>query len=113
MRDGAPAVVRLPKIDFIDDQAGKPVAIDHHIGKRPVMAFGNSDGDLEMLQWTTAGSGARFGLIVHHTDDVREVAYDRHSKVGKLDKALDMAREKGWTVVDMKKDWSTVFATDR
>jgi phosphoserine phosphatase len=110
MRDGVPQVVRLPQVSFIDDRAGKPIAIDHHIGKRPVMAFGNSDGDLEMLQWSTAGSGPRFGLIVHHTDDVREVAYDRQSSIGKLDRALDMAQKKGWTVVDMKNDWATVFA---
>jgi phosphoserine phosphatase len=109
MRDGVPEVTRLPKVSFIDDRAGKPIAIDHHIGKRPVMAFGNSDGDLEMLQWTTAGSGPRFGLIVHHTDDVREVAYDRQSSIGRLDKALDMAQKKGWTVVDMKNDWTTIF----
>jgi phosphoserine phosphatase len=113
LRDGIPEVIRLPQVSFIDDRAGKPIAIDHHIGKRPVMAFGNSDGDLEMLQWTTAGSGARFGLIVHHTDDVREVAYDRQSSIGKLDRALDMAQKKGWTVVDTKNDWATVFAPIR
>lgn len=111
MRDGVPEVIRLPQVSFIDDRAGKPIAIDHHIGKRPVMAFGNSDGDLEMLQWSTAGSGPRFGLIVHHTDAVREVAYDRQSSIGKLDQALDLAKNKGWTVVDMKNDWATVFAT--
>jgi len=109
-RDGVPEVVRLPQVWFIDDRAGKPIAIDNHIGKRPVMAFGNSDGDLEMLQWSTAGSGPRFGLIVHHTDAVREVAYDRQSSIGKLDRALDIAQKKGWTVVDMKNDWATVFA---
>lgn len=113
MRDGVPEVIRLPQVSFIDDRAGKPIAIDHHIGKRPVMAFGNSDGDLEMLQWSTAGSGPRFGLIVHHTDAVREVAYDRQSSIGRLDKALDMAQKKGWTVVDMKNDWATVFAPNK
>ena len=109
MRDGQPVVVRLPEIGFINDKAGKPVAIDLHIGKRPLMAFGNSDGDLEMLQWTTAGQGPRFGLIVHHTDGEREVAYDRDSKVGRLDRALDLATDQGWTVVDVKSDWSRVF----
>jgi hypothetical protein len=93
----------------VDDKEGKPVAIDHHIGKRPVMAFGNSDGDLQMLQWTSAGEGPRFGLIVHHTDGEREVAYDRDSKIGRLDRALDLAPQMGWTVVDMKDDWKTVF----
>ena len=109
MRDGQPVVVRLPEIGFINDKAGKPVAIDLHIGKRPLMAFGNSDGDLEMLQWTTAGQGPRFGLIVHHTDGEREVAYDRDSKVGRLDRALDLATDQGWTVVDVESDWSRVF----
>ena len=109
MRDGQAVVVRLPEVGFINDKAGKPVAIDLHIGKRPLMAFGNSDGDLEMLQWTTAGEGPRFGLIVHHTDGEREVAYDRDSKVGRLDRALDLAPDHGWTVVDIKRDWATVF----
>ena len=109
MRDGQPVVVRLPEIGFINDKAGKPVAIDLHIGKRPLMAFGNSDGDLEMLQWTTAGQGPRFGLIVHHTDGEREVAYDRDSKVGRLDRALDLATVHGWIVVDIKHDWERVF----
>jgi len=112
MRDGEPMVVRTPEVGFINDKAGKPVAIDLHIGKRPLMAFGNSDGDFEMLQWVTAGSGPRFGLIVHHTDDVREVAYDRQSKVGRLDRALQAASEEGWIVVDMKTDWAQVFAHD-
>ena len=98
-------------INFIDDKTGKPVGINQHIGRRPIAAFGNSDGDLEMLQWTTIGvSGARFGLIVHHTDAEREYAYDRQSHVGKLDVALDAAAVNKWTVVDMKKDWKRVFA---
>ena len=109
VRDGKPVLVRLPEINFIDDQAGKPVGINQHIGRRPIAAFGNSDGDLEMLQWTTAGAGPRFGLIVHHTDAEREWAYDRKSSVGRLDQALDEAEKRGWTVVDMKRDWKRVF----
>jgi hypothetical protein len=111
MRDGQPRLFRLPQINFIDDKAGKPVGINQHIGRRPIAAFGNSDGDLEMLQWTTmSGSGVRLGLIVHHTDAEREYAYDRQSHVGKLDKALDAAAVNKWTVVDMKQDWKRVFA---
>jgi len=109
LRDGAPVLVRLPEINFIDDKAGKPVGIQMHIGRRPIAAFGNSDGDLQMLQWTTAGPGARFGLIVHHTDADREYAYDRQSSVGRLDQALNEAKTRGWTVVDMKQDWQRVF----
>ena len=106
-----PTLFRLPQINFIDDKAGKPVGINQHIGRRPIAAFGNSDGDLEMLQWTTmTGSGARLGLIVHHTDAEREYAYDRKSQVGKLDLALDAAAVNKWTVADMKKDWKRVFA---
>jgi phosphoglycolate phosphatase-like HAD superfamily hydrolase len=110
MRNGKPVLVRLPELNFIDDKAGKPVGIQTHIGRRPVMAFGNSDGDLEMLQWSCGGNGPRFCLIVHHTDDIREWAYDRESPVGRLDKALDAAKSNGWTVVDMKNDWKNVFA---
>jgi hypothetical protein len=109
MRSDGPVLVRLPKINFIDDKEGKPVGINAHIGRRPIAAFGNSDGDLQMLQWTTAGDGARFALLVHHTDADREWAYDRKSHIGKLDKALDEANAKGWTVVDMKKDWKVLF----
>jgi len=109
LRDGKPVLVRLPEVNFIDDKAGKPVGINQHIGRRPVAAFGNSDGDLQMLQWTTAGSGARFALLVHHTDAAREWAYDRRSSIGKLDQALDAADAKGWTVVDMKNDWKTIY----
>jgi hypothetical protein len=104
-----PILMRVPQVNFIDDGPGKPVGINEHIGRRPVMAFGNSDGDLQMLQWTTAGSGRRFGLIVHHTDAEREYAYDRNSDVGRLDKALDAAAKSGWTVVDMKNDWKVIF----
>jgi hypothetical protein len=111
MRDGQPVLFRLPQINFIDDKTGKPVGINEHIGRRPIAAFGNSDGDLQMLQWTTmSGSGARLGLIVHHTDAEREYAYDRQSHVGKLDKALDAAAINKWTLADMKKDWKRVFA---
>ena len=113
LRDGKPVLVRLPEIDFIDDKAGKPVAINQHIGRRPIATFGNSDGDLQMLQWTTAGSGARFALLVHHTDAEREWTYDRTSSIGRLDKALDEAQAKGWTVVDMKNDWKIIFPFEK
>jgi phosphoserine phosphatase len=109
MRPTGPVLLREPKADFVDDGPGKPVGINRHIGRRPVLAFGNSDGDLQMLQWTAAGSGARFMGLVHHTDGAREWAYDRTSHIGKLDKALDEATAKGWTVVDMKRDWKKVF----
>lgn len=109
IQDGKPVIVNLPEIDFIDDKAGKPVGINKFIGRRPIAAFGNSDGDLQMLQWTTAGPGKRLGGIIHHTDADREWAYDRISKIGKLDKALDEAGTKGWIVVDMKRDWKVVF----
>nr|WP_244500432.1 HAD family hydrolase [Methyloceanibacter methanicus] len=107
--DGEPTVMRLPEMNFVDDKTGKPIGITQHIGQRPIAAFGNSDGDFEMLEWTTAGDGARFGLIVHHTDAEREYAYDRDSHVGRLDKALDAAVENGWIVVDMKDDWKQIF----
>ncbi len=109
LRDDAPVLIRLPQINFIDDKAGKPVGIHQHIGRRPIAAFGNSDGDLQMLQWTAAGDGARFMLIVRHTDSEREWAYDRQSHVGRLDKALDAAEANGWTVVDMRKDWRIIY----
>jgi haloacid dehalogenase-like hydrolase len=109
IRDGEPVLMRLPKVDFIDDKDGKPVGIQSHIGRRPVMAFGNSDGDQQMLEWTMAGTGPRFALLVHHDDAVREYAYDRQDKLAKLDKAWDEANEKGWTVVSMKDDWKTIF----
>jgi phosphoserine phosphatase len=109
IQNGKPVLTRLADIDFIDDKAGKPVGIETHIGRQPIAAFGNSDGDLEMLEWTTAGSGPRFGLIVHHTDAQREWAYDRNSPIGRLDKALDEAPAHGWTVVDMKRDWKTIY----
>jgi phosphoglycolate phosphatase-like HAD superfamily hydrolase len=107
--DGKPVLTKEAKVEFVDDGPGKPVGINRFIGRRPIMAFGNSDGDLQMLQWTTTGDGPRFGLIVHHTDADREWAYDRDSHIGKLDEALDEATAKGWTVVDMKDDWKTIF----
>jgi phosphoserine phosphatase len=109
IRDGHPVLVRLPEIDFVDDKAGKPVGINRQIGRRPIAAFGNSDGDLQMLQWTGAGAGARLCLYVHHTDAGREWAYDRQSHVGRLDRGLDEARARGWTVVDMKTDWRRIY----
>ncbi|WP_390620379.1 HAD family hydrolase [Stieleria varia] len=109
VRDGSPVVIRLPELNFIDDKEGKPVGIQQHIGQRPTMAFGNSDGDYEMLQWTTAGDGPRFGMLIHHTDADRESAYDRESSIGKLERGLDDARAKGWVLVDMKQDWSKIF----
>jgi len=112
LQDGKPVLVRLPEVDFIDDKAGKPVGINEHIGRRPIAAFGNSDGDLEMLQYTGAGSGARFCLYVHHDDAVREYAYDRKDRLAKLDKGLDEAAAKGWTVVSMKDDWKRVFPSE-
>jgi phosphoglycolate phosphatase-like HAD superfamily hydrolase len=108
--NGKPVLLKEAEIEFVDDGPGKPVGINRFIGRRPIMAFGNSDGDLQMLQWTTAGEGPRFGLIVHHDDAVREWAYDRDSHIGRLDKALDAAGPAGWTVVSMKDDWRTIFA---
>ncbi|UJS15943.1 MAG: haloacid dehalogenase-like hydrolase [Candidatus Jettenia sp.] len=113
LRDSKPVLVKLPKIDFIDDKAGKPVGIQKHIGRRPLAAFGNSDGDLQMLQWTTAGSGRRFALLVHHTDAEREWVYDRQSSIGRLDKALDEAMARSWTVLDMKRDWKSIFPFEK
>ena len=109
LRDGKPVLVRLSEVNFIDDKGGKPVGINHHIGRRPIAAFGNSDGDLQMLQYTGAGSGARFCLYVHHDDADREYVYDRTDHLAKLDQGLDEATAKGWTVVSMKEDWKTVF----
>jgi hypothetical protein len=113
LRDGKPVIVKLPELDFVNDKAGKPVGIQKFIGRRPIATFGNSDGDQQMLEWTAAGSGERFALIVHHDDAEREWAYDRKSNVGKLDKALDEANAKGWTIVSMKDDWKRVFAFER
>jgi len=113
MRESGPVLVRLPAVDFIDDKAGKPVGIHKFIGRRPIAAFGNSDGDLQMLQWAAAGKGARFLLLVRHTDDAREWAYDRESHIGRLDKAWDEAKKRGWTVVDMRRDWKVVYPFER
>ena len=113
MRDGRPVLAKLPGVDFVDDKEGKPVGIQKFIGRRPIAAFGNSDGDLQMLQWTAAGSGARFCLLVHHTDAGREWAYDRQFGVGHLDQALDEAKARGWTVVSMRDDWRRVFPFER
>ena len=109
LREGVPVLIKEPKVEFIDDGPGKPSGINNFIGRRPIFAFGNSDGDQQMLEWTAAGPGARFIGIVHHTDAAREWAYDRQSHIGKLDKALDEGVAKGWTIVDMKNDWLTVY----
>ncbi len=110
VKDGQPTLTRLPKIDFIDDKAGKPVGILSHIGRRPIAAFGNSDGDFEMLEWVTSGSGARLGMLVHHDDAKREVAYDRESHIGKLVRGLDEGPRRGWIIASMKSDWKCIFA---
>ena len=107
--DGVPVLMRQSKIEFIDDGPGKPVAIQKFIGRRPILAFGNSDGDQQMLEWTAAGGGARFMGVVHHTDEAREWSYDRESHIGKLDKALDEATSRKWLVVDMKRDWKVIY----
>jgi hypothetical protein len=109
IKDGKPVIERLPEIEFIDDKEGKPVGINRFIGRKPVFASGNSDGDLAMMQYTASGEGRRFMLYLHHTDAEREWAYDRESHIGRLDKGLDEAREKGWTVVDMKNDWKVIY----
>jgi phosphoglycolate phosphatase-like HAD superfamily hydrolase len=108
VRGGTPVLTRLAEIDLIDDGPGKPDGIHQVIGRRPAMAFGNSDGDFQMLEWTTSGKGARFGLIVHHTDDKREWAFDRGSHIGKLERGLDEASKRGWVLVDMKQDWKVI-----
>jgi len=109
MRDGKPVLIKLAEVQFIDDGPGKPIGIQTFIGHRPIAAFGNSDGDQQMLEWTMAGPGSRFALIVHHTDADREWAYDRESHIGRLDKALDEANASSWTVVDMKRDWKRIY----
>ena len=109
LRDGRPVLMKMPVLNFNDDKTGKPVGIQMHIGREPIASFGNSDGDLQMLEWAKGGGGVRFALIVHHTDAEREWAYDRTSSIGKLDKALDAAKAEGWIVVDMKNDWKTIF----
>ena len=109
LRDGKPVIVKLPELNFIDDKAGKPVGIHLHIGRRPIAAFGNSDGDFQMLEWTTKGEGSRFGLLVHHDDADREWAYDRDSHIGRLDRGLTEAAQRGWIVVSMKRDWKRIY----
>jgi hypothetical protein len=109
LRGGAPAIARLPEVDFIDDKAGKPVGIHKFIGRRPILAFGNSDGDFEMLEWTTTGPGPRLGLLLHHDDAEREFAYDRASPFGRLARGLDEAAARGWVVTSMKRDWKRIF----
>ena len=108
--DGKPILMKLATVELVDDHAGKPVGIQRFIGRRPIFAFGNSDGDQQMLEWTAAGDGPRFMGLVHHTDAEREYAYDRKSHVGQLDQAWDEATARKWTVVDMKKDWKQVFS---
>jgi phosphoglycolate phosphatase-like HAD superfamily hydrolase len=110
LRAGKPALVRLAEMNFLDDKAGKPVGINQHIGRRPIMAFGNSDGDFEMLEWVTAGEGLSLGMLLHHDDAAREYAYDRRSAAGRLDRGLDEAPSRGWTLVSMQRDWHKVFA---
>jgi phosphoserine phosphatase len=109
LRDGTPVLARLPELNFIDDKEGKPVAIQQHIGRRPIMAFGNSDGDFQMLEWTTTGKGPRLALIVHHDDAQREYAYDKGSHIGKLEKGLDEAPQRGWSIISMKNDWKNIY----
>jgi phosphoglycolate phosphatase-like HAD superfamily hydrolase len=111
--DGIPVLVKEAKVEFVDDGPGKPVGINRFIGRRPTLAFGNSDGDQQMLEWTAAGAGARFMGIVHHTDAVREYAYDRNSNIGRLDKAWDEAIRRKWIVVDMKNDWNTIYPFEK
>jgi phosphoserine phosphatase len=113
VRNGVPTLVRLPEVNFIDDKAGKPVGINQHIGRRPIAAFGNSDGDFEMLEWVTAGPGPRLGLIVHHDDAEREFAYDRKSHVGRLDRGLEEGPRRGWTIASVKNDWKAVYPASR
>jgi len=113
VRDGKPVLVKLPEVDLVDDKEGKPVGIQQQIGRRPLMAFGNSDGDLQMLQWTVAGAGPRLALLVHHTEAEREWAYDKPSPVGQLDRALDEAKARGWTVVDMQREWKRIYPFEK
>jgi len=114
IRDGRPVLVWLPELNFVDDKAGKPVGIQMHIGRRPIAAFGNSDGDLQMLEWTQAGGGARFMALVHHDDSKREYAYGPKSPIGTFsDSLMTEANKSGWTVISMKEDWNTVFAFER
>jgi hypothetical protein len=110
--DGVPTIVKLPGIEFVDDKVGKPVGIDSRIGRRPIFAAGNSDGDFQMLEYTMAGEGPRFAMLVHHTDAEREFAYDRDSHIGKLERGLDEGPQRGWLIVDMAQDWNTIWPAD-
>ena len=110
VRNGQPVIVRLPEIDFVDDKAGKPIGIHKFIGRRPIASFGNSDGDFEMLEWTTSAPGARLGVLIHHDDATREFAYDRATSVGRLARGLDEASQRGWTIVSVREDWRRVYA---
>lgn len=109
VRDGVPVLIKAPDVEFVDDNVGKPVGINRFIGRRPTIAFGNSDGDFQMLEYTTGGDGARLSVIVHHDDADREYAYDRDSHIGKLARGLDEASTRGWLVISMKADWKTIF----
>ncbi|WP_146397305.1 HAD family hydrolase [Planctomycetes bacterium CA13] len=111
LRDGVPVIVKISELTFFNDKEAKPVGIHQYIGRRPIFAAGNSDGDFQMLEWTSAGKGARFGLYVHHTDADREWAYDRESHIGRLDRGLNEAGKRGWTLVDMKQDWKVIYPT--
>lgn len=113
VREGQPVLARLPDLNFINDKAGKPVGINQYIGRRPIAAFGNSDGDFQMLEWTTSGEGPSFGLLVHHNDNQREWAYDRDSHIGRLARGLDEGPKSGWTVVSMKDDWKRIFSFEK
>ena len=113
VRDGKPVIVRLPEVEFIDDKSDKPVGINRYIGRTPILAFGNSDGDFEMLEYTTSAPGPRLGLLVHHDDGEREYAYDRKSPIGRLERGLDEAASRGWVIVSMKDDWRRVYDADR
>ena len=112
-RGTTPVLLRLPEVDLIDDKAGKPVGIQQTIGRRPIVAFGNSDGDFEMLEWVTSAPGPRAGFLIHHTDSEREWAYDRGSRIGALARGLDEAPGRGWTLVDMKTDWNVIYPFQR
>jgi len=113
IRDGKPALIKLPELNFIDDKKGKPIGIHQHIGRRPIFAAGNSDGDFQMLEYVTSGKGARFGMLVHHDDDKREWAYDRDSHIGQLARGLDEAQQRKWNIISMKKDWAKIYPAEK
>jgi hypothetical protein len=111
VREGTPVIIKQPGIQHLDDKEGKPVGIQRHIGRRPIAAFGNSDGDFQMLEWATGGAGARLGVFIHHDDGARDWAYDRESHIGRLARMLDEAPVRGWIRVSMKNDWKTLYPT--